>query len=308
IRASTLEGFAIPGTNEKLVSALFADDTTAFLREDDSFGELMTLLDGWCLASRARFNNDKTEVLPVGTKTYREMVVRERCLKEGTPLPVNVRIVPDRQPVRILGAWMGNLVDQGEVWAPIVDKIKLNLERWERRNPTMYGRKLIVGVEVGCRTQFLARAQGMPKSVEQALTRAAGAFMWKGDLKPMVNVATLHRPICEGGLNLLDVAARNEAIDVVMLRDYLRLEEGRPRWGVFADAILAKAILAADRHLPAEARTNMFLQEWGVNTLPTGGLPRELAGMVKTAKKYGVHASAAAMEEKVKLQMPAWMH
>ncbi|EIW55530.1 uncharacterized protein TRAVEDRAFT_102996, partial [Trametes versicolor FP-101664 SS1] len=198
LRTSSIGGFSIPGAAERLVSALFADDTTAFLKETDSFDDLLEILGKWCAASRAKFNDDKTEVIPVGSPAYRDSVITTRKLAHGSqPLPLGVRIVPDRQPVRVLGAWIGNVVDQAAVWGPMIDTVRRNLERWGLRNPTMYGRKLIVGMEVGGRTQFLAKAQGMPTSVEQVLERTISSFVWKCG-KPMVSMSVLQDPISQG--------------------------------------------------------------------------------------------------------------
>ncbi|EIW55710.1 uncharacterized protein TRAVEDRAFT_77783, partial [Trametes versicolor FP-101664 SS1] len=229
LRASSIRGFSVPGKAEKLVSALFADDTTAFLAETDSFEDLMAILCKWRAASRAKFNDDKTEVLPVGSKSYRERVVQTRQLTVGGPaLPGGVKIVPDKQPVRVLGAWIGNQVDQEAVWGPMVDTIRRNLERWGLRNPSMYGRKLIVGMEVGGCTQFLARAQTMPPAVEQTLERAVSEFVWKNGGRPTVSMAVLQDPLESGGLNLLDVRARNDAIDLMWLKAYVDTSPARP--------------------------------------------------------------------------------
>jgi len=65
-----LSGFDIPGTDEKLITTLFADDTTVYLSQDDLFDDLTDTLNLWCKASGARFNVSKTEIIPIGSKTY----------------------------------------------------------------------------------------------------------------------------------------------------------------------------------------------------------------------------------------------
>ncbi|EIW62450.1 uncharacterized protein TRAVEDRAFT_90816, partial [Trametes versicolor FP-101664 SS1] len=309
LRSSSIRGFSVPGAAERLVSALFADDTTAFLGEGDSFGDLMAILSKWCAASRAKFNDDKTEVIPIGSQVYRDSVVRTRQLTPGSPpLPLGVRIVPDHQPVRVLGAWIGNQVDQAAVWGPMMDTVRRNLERWGLRNPSMYGRKLIVGMEIGGRTQFLARAQGMPAAIEQALERTISNFVWRNGGRPMVNMSVLQDPVACGGLNLLDVKARNDAIDLIWLRSYMDTSNSRPTWALLADVLLANAVKSSDRKLEKRARVNTFLQSWEVNTTHTGKLPRDLCRMVKTARRYGVQLSALNPSEALKAALPAWSH
>ncbi|GLB44701.1 putative RNase H [Lyophyllum shimeji] len=96
LRNSNLKGFEIPGSDEKLIANLFADDTTTFLSEDDEFEDLQALLDDWCIASKAKFNVKKTEVIPIGQEEYRDRVVSTRKTKEGsTPIPEGINIVED---------------------------------------------------------------------------------------------------------------------------------------------------------------------------------------------------------------------
>lgn len=43
-----------------------------YLIEHDDFGALTDTLQFWCKASGAKFNTSKTEIIPIGTKEYRE--------------------------------------------------------------------------------------------------------------------------------------------------------------------------------------------------------------------------------------------
>ncbi|KAH9850864.1 hypothetical protein C2E23DRAFT_695215, partial [Lenzites betulinus] len=115
-------------------------------------------------------------------------------------LPRDFKVVAEGQPVRILGAWIGNGVNQVAIWKPTVEKIRKNLERWGRRKPTMYGRKLIVGMEIGGRTQYLARVQSMPAGVEAELKKMIADFVWEGAGRPLVRADTLCQTVEEGGL------------------------------------------------------------------------------------------------------------
>ncbi|KAJ6554397.1 hypothetical protein B0H19DRAFT_852533, partial [Mycena capillaripes] len=69
LRNSNLKGYKVPNLREKLVTTLFADDTTVYLFEQDSYEELEAIL--WCRASSAKFNSGKTEVIPIGSPEYR---------------------------------------------------------------------------------------------------------------------------------------------------------------------------------------------------------------------------------------------
>ena len=67
-----LEGFPIPGAATNVVVNLYADDTTVYLSESDRYDTLEYILTRWCRTSGAKFNVEKTEVIPIGTKQHRE--------------------------------------------------------------------------------------------------------------------------------------------------------------------------------------------------------------------------------------------
>jgi len=86
-----LKGFDIPGVKGKLIVSLYADDTTIYLSELDSYTALQIILANWCLASGAKFNLEKTEVIPIGTHTHRERIWTTRQVNdEDPPLPQNI--------------------------------------------------------------------------------------------------------------------------------------------------------------------------------------------------------------------------
>lgn len=308
-RQSTLRGILVPGDVCRMVANLFADDTTVFLGEGDDYSTAITLTEKWCKASRARFNLEKTEVIPIGTTEYRAQVLTTRKLyPDASPIPLDVHLVGDGEAIRSLGAWIGNKVDNAAPWTRLLNLMKINLEHWEKGKPTLHGRKLAVDLEVGGRTQFLAKAQGMPKAVEDKLVKMIADFMWAGDKHPRVDRATLYASIENGGLGVLNIPARNEAIDLVRLQDYLNLSSTRPRWALVADALLSKAVAAVSKQSDPKARHNCFLQNWEVSTRRKAGLPPDLKRMVMAAKKFGARCDVGIASRELREAMPAWYH
>jgi hypothetical protein len=85
--AETIHGYTIPGTENKLIINLFADDTVLCVGDEDNIDEITKILDTWCKASGAKFNKEKTEIIPVGTKAHRERVIETRKINpNNTPL------------------------------------------------------------------------------------------------------------------------------------------------------------------------------------------------------------------------------
>jgi hypothetical protein len=79
-----------------------------YLSKKDSFDHIQKVLDSWCEISGAKFNIEKTEVIPIGTTEHRHRVVFIRKLNkyDQGPLIEQIHIIKDGESIRMLGAWM----------------------------------------------------------------------------------------------------------------------------------------------------------------------------------------------------------
>jgi ribonuclease HI/exonuclease III len=304
-----IKGFTIPGIDEPVKVNFFADDTSLYLCEADSFSHAQNLLSEWCQASGAKFNIEKTEIIPIGTTEYRRLVVETRKINQNDNEQFNdrIRVTKDGEAIRFLGAWIGNHTNDATPWEPILVRIKGGLDFWRKTRPTMYGRKIIIQAIVGGYTQFLTMAQGMPNHIEDALTTITRDFMWEDDSSPRLTLDRLQRPRTEGGLNLLDIRARNEAIELMWLKSYLDFSETRPDWAIVTDIIIDAA---APPHTNPTARINTFLQTWDPPTrgIRAEGLNDDISRMLKMAKKNNTNLAAIRLSPQLRAQLPAWYH
>ena len=71
-------GGDIRKSDTRVLVKVYADDTTVFLGPDDDPKKLQDCLDIFCLASTARFNNLKTEIIPLGSADSRREIIRTR--------------------------------------------------------------------------------------------------------------------------------------------------------------------------------------------------------------------------------------
>ncbi|KAF5341132.1 hypothetical protein D9611_005853 [Ephemerocybe angulata] len=311
LRKSRLKGLTFEGMKDRLIANLFADDTTVFLSSEDSFGDLVKILDQWCMASGAKFNIDKTTVIPLGNEIYRHRMRRRRKIRKGSArIPANVHIAQEGEPVRILGAYFGYEIDEDDVWEPVITKLDKILDRWSKNHPTIRGLTMGHNTMVGGLTQYLTRVQGMPKSTEEQIKKKTDDFVWakNGERKAnTIAMSTLQKGKDEGGLGLLDIEARNEAIDLVRLRTYLLPPEQRPVWCIIADIVLARAAVLKFRNVGERGLVNPFLQTWRVN-LSSKDLPSNLRRMMAAAYKYNTKFAATEVTNDLKLQMPIWYH
>ena len=249
----------IPGIEDAIKITLFADDTNLFLNKDNRLDYIHRILDQWCKVSGARFNIKKTEIILIGKKSHRRMVVETRKInpQDKNPLPPKIQIAHDREAVRILGAWIGNTANNQAPWEPILDAINTKLKLWERVHLMLNRKHIIIQAIIGGHMQFLAKAQGMPLNIEDALVNIMSKFIWGHGTRPRIAMTTLQCPIHKGGLNILDIKARNKAIEIVWLKTYLNFSPSCQKWATVTDHII---LAAAPNHSIKKARENPFLQ------------------------------------------------
>ncbi|KAH9480754.1 hypothetical protein JR316_0007354 [Psilocybe cubensis] len=160
---------------------------------------------------------------------------------------------------------------------------------------------------VGGLTQYKAQVQSMPKEVADQIEKKIHKFFWD-DKSATVNINTIRLPINEGGRNLLDIKARNEAIELMKLRNFTKPPKDRPRWAKVADQIL---VLNANQafDVPDVAKEdNYFLQNWTAKLQSNPNIPDSLRDMLATARKYNVGVHDVNPGKQMREQMPIWHH
>lgn len=303
LRKSDLQGFHIEGERERLITTLFADDTTVYLSEHDEYAELEQILDRWCNASLAKFNLGKTQLLPIGTEEY-----RTEYLVSGAPPSQRDKTVAQGQAIRLLGAWIGNGADQIAIWSPRIEKTQKDLNRWKACHPSLAGKALIVQMVIGGGTQYLTKVQGMPQEIERCFIKMITSFVWGEGKRADVNYDTLCLRPEQGGIGLLDIRARNKAIDLSWIRQYADLSPKRPTWGAVADILIGRAITRDSGKVHSLARFHTFLQTWRADTRPAGGLPAPIRSILKSAKEMSVTFAAIKPTRRLKKGLPIWYH
>ena len=308
IRASNIRGIDVPNLGEKVKVSLFADDTTVVLTEHDSFTELIEITDEWCRVSGAKFNVEKTEIIPIGSTEYRKRLTETRRINAtGETIPESIHIAHDGSATRILGAWVGNGVDPEEPWRKIVETIKKDFRRWETRYPTLEGKRHIIQMIAGGKTQFLARAQGMPKPVENEIQKMITQFVW-GKERATVNIKDMAQDPERGGRKVLDIVKRNEAVDLMWVKQYLNMGPDRPKWAFMADEIfrIERPKSARETHQMIE-NWNPLTQSWNPKTKSIN-IPKRVQNAMRLAKKHGVELEALEPSDETRCGMPVWLH
>ncbi|KAF9001290.1 hypothetical protein BDQ17DRAFT_1244540, partial [Cyathus striatus] len=216
-----------PRTNYEANHKPVADNTSVFLARNDDHNALFQILENWCKASGAKFNVEKTEILPIGTEEYQNLVIAQcKQFPNQTEIPRSIKIARDSEPICALGAFVGNHINEMNIWTPTLKKCEQLFSKWARLRPTIEGRCALVQLIAGGETQYKTRVQGMPPDIEKHLTKIISKFIWDGGL-PLISRQIMCEPHEQGGKKLLDIEIRNEAIELMKLQCYLHFG---PEW------------------------------------------------------------------------------
>ncbi|KAF6748278.1 hypothetical protein DFP72DRAFT_758207, partial [Ephemerocybe angulata] len=309
LRKSGLKGFTVKENVARIITKLFADDTTVYLSAADNFSDLKVILDIWCRASGGKFNVTKTEIVPVGVEEYRAQVAQSRMSRPGDPesrLPDGVHIARDGEPVRVLGAHVGNKVDQMAVWAPIIELLDKKVTYWLRSNPSLEGRSYLTKLEPGARTLFKAMVQCMPKQAEKIIAKIINRIMWGGKTVG-VSHAIASLPYEKGGKKVLNIVHRNEATHLKRAVRYAA--DNRGDWAIVADQLIEEDIPDSQKVDDLDATMHIFLQTWSARKQRAASkLPESVFQMLSVAAKYNVRYAPPILSEETRRALPAWYH
>ena len=131
--------------------------------------------------------------------------------------------------------------------------------------------------------------------------------MWGDDSAPRLTLDTLQCPRDKGGLNLLDIQAQNEAIELMWLKSYLNFSDTRPPWAIITKIIIDATAPPKSCHT---VRINSFFQMWELPTREkcAENLNSDIIRMIKAARNNNANLAAICLSPQLRAQLPAWYH
>jgi len=303
IRQSPLKGFRINDSLTRVLIKVYADDTTVFLGPEDDSADLQRCLDVFCKASTARFNNLKTEIIPLGSTEDRENLIQSRELN-GWRIPDEIRIAQDSEATRILGSWQGSNIDMQEKWNEIMERQQKTINRWNHLYPSVTGRVLLAKSLVISLAQYFMTVNGISQRNLTTMEKSIRQFIWNSKKGQLAwNRAIL--PVKEGGISAPSAKLRYETVKVGWLKRWWRMEPDRPDWAEVANELVYQS---ANQTLKVTRNT---VKEWIHQTWPIKScsekLPKSLKEMIETAQKYNAKISVMRATPELKMGMPAFV-
>jgi exonuclease III len=264
-----VKGFPVPGSLGRVAKvSLYMDDLTLFLTDNNSIKETLKTCERFTLATGAKINKTKTEVLYSFWK--------EPQLKLG--------FKNQEESIKILGLFLGKDMDKIN-WDHRLDKIKWKLNQWKERDLTLRGKVLIINAEILASLTFLASTFPAPIQFIRSIRKALFCFFW-GSQHEKIRREILYKPINKGGLAVPELGTKLESMFVTPIVKACLSEDQGVLWHCFAKLWIGQQVANAwgmrlSQNTPhAEYRPKMYekvlplLRKLKASHIPIGKLNR----------------------------------
>ena len=217
-----IEGVEIGETKFKV--SQYADDTTLFLKGDESFQRLDETLAQFHLASGSQVNPDKCQGLWLGSNKYRR------------DTPLNYKW--SSTEIKILGIYFGNQAAKDKNFILVEERILKTLQQWKYRDLSMKGRKIVVNQLAGSKLSYPSHILTCPANIISTIQEETQKFIAKYRTRK-INKHMLFLPVKLGGLNLTDFNRRTKALRLGWITRYYNTP-GTPKWKTLFEFFLNK--------------------------------------------------------------------
>jgi hypothetical protein len=165
-------------------------------------------------------------------------------------------------------------------------------------------RKNVDQIVAGSRTQYLTQVNGMPPAVLKHVLKSQKEFMNNGK-SSMISREQLMAPKEMGGLGMLDLEARNEAIQLVKAGSLAETDpQKRAFWASLARHHLGKRVVKQPV-VADDAKTEILVQKYKVSRR---AYPNQHKDMLKCLENRGLTFKANLPSEELQRKMPLWHH
>lgn len=182
-------GIRIPDMGAFKISK-FADDTTFFVLNQNDHNIALEAIQSYELASAAKANVSKTEILPIGPNTH----------SQENPLVTDISVLPYDTDVRFLGVKIGNQVNTDAVWNDRILALEKNLQRWSQKSLTYEGKIFVLKQQALASIWFQAKFHPLSKIKIKEIGKIVKNFINSGKSRSLIPYHIITLPKHMGGL------------------------------------------------------------------------------------------------------------
>jgi hypothetical protein len=228
-QSPNVKGIKLPGCEEELCIAQYADDNTLFCSNEESITGALMLVDEFLQISGLYLNWNKTEGIYIGNWKFRRKTIGNFKWNIGPG-----------SKLKILGIVFANNESAGnlhENWVNQMDKIQKLVDVWRKRDLSLMGRVTVVKSLILSKVTHLLQVLLMPEEYRSKINNLVFKYIWnlplgcRGGERVKRNV--LIQNYTEGGMKMVtvDIMQKSGVLDAMnkILKMQLRCT-AIPRW------------------------------------------------------------------------------
>ena len=298
---SVIRGLSVMGLPPAKLT-MFADDINLFLSiggpSPDNIPLVLATLSDVTFTIGSLFNNDKTEVKPVGSPRF-----KVECCDPNSPnhsLIPAAKVLNSETPIRILGVWVGSPDRAHHRWTQISRHINKIIQQWNGILVSVRNHVLIAKALLLSRCYYLLDGNSIPPRMLTFISQRIMRFVrGRNSYMPY---AFLEAPKQEGGLNCPSLTSRYHAFNLKFLSDLIS-RDPHILWKTWTLADLRAASYSSAAgirpHLnPLAQHTHTFVSR----------LEPRLRAAYKSARLLGIDIDTCFPSPAAKLNAPAMYH
>ena len=263
----SINSLHVPGSGGKEAKlSLYMDDLSVLCTNNRSVVKILQWCDQFSLASGAKLNRAKSEILYLNWKepTF------DFGLNEKT------------ERIKILGIEIGKQMETFN-WESRLPMIQSKLVRWEDRDLSFTGKVLVIKAEILSSLNFLATTLPVPYSFLASLRRAMFRFIW-GSQQEKLKRDIMYRPLNKGGKDVPELGSKLNVLFLTPIVNAVLKENNTVLWAYFAKFWVGHRILRImGKRLPLDTPHAEFrprLYDKVLTLVRAAGLGRVSGGFV----------------------------
>ena len=191
--------------NKEVKLSQLADDTTLFLKDNNSIAKVLELLKHFQNCAGLKLNTDKTEIIKLG--------------QDDHELKVKFGIKWVKAPVKVLGIWVGKNHQEviNKNFENKISKLQRLINMWKSRNLSIKGKITLLRAQALPLILYPSTVLYVPEEVIKELDNIFFDFIWPRK-KHHVKKSVLIQNIEDGGLKMPDIQSTLKAMKLSWIK------------------------------------------------------------------------------------------
>lgn len=210
-----IEGLKLPGTPEEARISQYSDDNNFIVTSRRSIVRIFDIVKLYSMCAGTKLNLSKCCGVWMGKWKH--------CTDHICGISWSNSIV------KIVGIYYGNENTENVNWNYILGKFCKIISEWESRNITMKGKAVLLNSCALSKLWYTGSVMPLPADFVSKFSRKVFKFVW-GNKPECVKRNTLIGQSAQGGIDLIDIKLKIQALQVVHLRNVISQSQAKYKY------------------------------------------------------------------------------